>query len=95
MLCRYLGRSPLRICTLGKAFVVPPLRQSKVSLCGGIPISIADMKRNASNAGDRSPKKAKTKDYCDTSLVIDGEGKPIWPAPKDRIAAAQAFLREW
>lgn len=53
------------------------------------------MKRNASNAGDRSPKKAKTKDYCDTSLVIDGEGKPIWPAPKDRIAAAQAFLREW
>ena len=54
------------------------------------------MKRKASNnANAPSPKRIESLDYCDEEPRRAEDGEIIWPAPKDAIEAARAFLKEW
>jgi hypothetical protein len=51
---------------------------------------------SAARAAKRSIAKPKPKlpDYCDVEPKRDSHGNPIWPAPKDALEAARAFIRE-
>lgn len=56
---------------------------------------IREMKRKAPSPEPSTRKAAKVDDYCNVQPKKDLNGYQIWPAPKDQMAAARKFLREW
>jgi hypothetical protein len=37
----------------------------------------------------------KVPEYCDVEPKRDDDGAIVWPAPKDDVEQAQAFITEW
>ncbi len=53
------------------------------------------MKRKADSNKETPVKRPKVEDYCSIQSRRDSRGDIIWPAPKEQIRAARAFIKEW
>lgn len=58
-------------------------------------VAAGKMKRKAGKQIESPEKKPKANEYCDTPVILDEAGSPIWPAPVNQMSAARQFLREW
>ena len=61
-------------------------------------VIVRTMKRKAasSEASPQAKRQAvQLPDYCDTPLKKADDGSEIWPAPREAMTRARAFIREW